>query len=88
MYFEIRSVVEAGRARIGLPASQRFRSSASSLGRAVAILGGFLQAFQADCLEVAIDLGVDRARALRLLIDHLPQCLRVIEVAHGTAVAP
>ena len=30
MYFEIRSMVEAGRARIGLPASQRFRSSASS----------------------------------------------------------
>src|SRR5262249_50668344 len=42
-------------------------------GRGIAILRVFLQAFEADRLQVGVYEGVDRSRAGRLVFDDLPQ---------------
>ena len=60
-----------GRAVIGMPASQRSRSSASASAEPYRRAGSFCQALQADRLQVPVELGIDRTRPRRLLVQHL-----------------
>ena len=55
-HFQTRSDRPIRRARIGSPASQRSRSSASAYAERISPLRLLVEALQADRLQVAVDL--------------------------------
>ena len=72
---QARRIEPIGRAAIGSPASQRSRSVGHRLGRGITPARVFLEAFQTDRLEVAVDPRNADSGRHRLLFAYLPQRL-------------
>ena len=72
-HFQARAIDPVGRAVIGLPASQRSRSSAIASARCVPSARVLLQALEHDRLQVAVQPRPDRRRPRRLRLADLAE---------------